>query len=78
MTTDDLATAATLTDTLADLADEIEGALERSGWRGSSPARVARRFRCSTADARHVLAHLAGCQRAHIDRSWRHTYAGPA
>lgn len=78
MTTDDLATAANLDDELADLADAIEASLERSGWRGISPARAARRARCSTADARRVLAHLAGCQRAHTDRSWRHTYAGPA
>lgn len=78
MTTADLAGAAALDDRLTDLADVIEGALERSGWRGMSPARVARRARCSTADARRVLAHLAGGQRAHCARSWRHIYAGPS
>ncbi len=70
MTGAELAAAATLPDDLDDLADVIEGTLERSGWRGMSPARAARRARCTTAQARTVLAHLAGMQRA--TGPWNH------
>ena len=77
MTGAELAAAAELPDNLDYLADVIEGSLEESGWRGMSPARAARRGRCSTTEARTVLAHLAGRQRAHTAGSWRHVYAGP-
>lgn len=75
MTAAELAAAADLDDGLTDLADLLEAQLERSGWRGISPARAARHARCTTADARRVLAHLVGCQRAEMRGSWRHLYA---
>ncbi len=77
MTAADLAAAATLDDEhLETLAETIEAALERSGDRGISPARAARRAGCTTADACCVIAHLIGRQRAHTGRSWRHIHAG--
>lgn len=52
------------------LAERIEDALERSGNRGMTPARAARAARCTTSDARHALAFLAGRQRATTGARW--------
>ncbi len=70
MTTGELMDAADLPDELDHLADVIEASLERSGWRGMSPPRAARSAGCTTAQARTVLAHLAGIQRA--TGPWNH------
>jgi hypothetical protein len=56
---------------IAYLAEQVEGALERAGRRGMSPAAAARRVRhtrrvgCTAADARLALAWLTGQQYAH-------------
>lgn len=77
--TADLAAAATVPDEVADLADRIEGAIERAGHRGISPARAARSARCTTAEARTAMAYLIGRQHAHLPaRSWRHVSSGRA
>lgn len=75
--TADLAAAATVADEVADLADLIEGAIERAGRRGMSPARAARSARCTTDEARTAIAYLVGRQHAHLtNRSLRHVRSG--
>lgn len=72
MTTAELLAAARLPDDLEPLADVIEAEIERSGWRGMSPARAARHAGCTTHEAALVIAHLVGHQRAHTTGTWKH------
>lgn len=79
--TGDLAAATHVTDEVAELAEVIEGAIERAGRRGMSPARAARAVRCTTAEARDAIAFLLAHQHAHTTRhggSWSHIQAGRA
>ena len=72
MRTVELAAAAHLPDHLDQFADVIEAEIERSGWRGLSPAQAARLAGCTTADARTVIAHLVGQQHAYTTGTWKH------
>ncbi len=66
--------AARLPDDLDTLVDVIESELGRPGRRGISPARAARHARCTTGQARQVIAYLYGRQRAHTSSSWNHIH----
>jgi hypothetical protein len=72
MTTAELAGAAQLPGDLDTYADVIEAEIERSGWRGLSPAQAARVAGCTTDEARTVIAHLVGHQRAYTTGTWKH------
>ncbi len=75
MRTAELVAAVHLPDDLDRFADVIEAEIERSGWRGMSPARAARLAGCSTHQAALVIAHLVGQQRAQTTGTWKHIYA---
>jgi len=72
MNTTELAAAARLPAHLDAYADVIEAEIDRSGWRGLSPAQAARVAGCTTDEARTVIAHLIGHQHAYTTGTWKH------
>ena len=72
MNTAELAAAAQLPEHLERFADLIEAEIDRSGWRGLSPAQAARAAGCTADEARLVIAHLVGQQHAYTTGTWKH------